>query len=86
MFALGLANLLSEAAAKSNSQATDAISFGVLGVLILDSAFFGGLWFWLSGMVNQVSIWYVILAPIPITILAIVYRTLRKLRFRIQNV
>ena len=77
MFALGLAKLSSEAVAGSNSQATGAILFGVLGLLILGSAFFGGLWFWLSGIVSQVSFWYGVLAPIPIIILAIAYQSIR---------
>lgn len=78
MFALGLAKqLLNEADTENHIRTDGLFSFGMLGFVILGTAYMGGLWFWISGAVHRISLWYGLLAPIVIFLLVVAYNAFR---------
>lgn len=78
MFALGLASQLLNVTDTNNHIPTDGLfSFGMLGLVILSMAYLGGLWFWMSGEVHRISLWYGLLIPIVVLILIATYNAFR---------
>jgi hypothetical protein len=77
MFAFSLARQSSAAITAGNAQSNGMLLFAILGLVILGSAYFGGLWFWLSGQVERVSFWYGVLAPVAIIGVVMLFQSFR---------